>query len=124
MKAWSYIFEVSCSSVKMFSRFTNIPSLCLIAPHTYTTHPTVELHIHSGKALISSLLASLSVLPNLRQAEPGEFTRQALLGGRLDLTQVEGLHDLIDAETEVQRAWALENAVVAIIIHSSKTTIE
>lgn len=82
------------------------------APYSYTTHPTVELHIHSGRALISSLLSSLSTLPTLRPAEPGEFTRQALLGGRLDLTQVEGLHDLIEADTEVQRVWALGSAAV------------
>jgi len=54
----------------------------------------------------------LSTLPTLRPAEPGEFTRQALLGGRLDLTQVEGLHDLIEADTEVQRVWALGSAAV------------
>lgn len=53
------------------------------------------------------------MLPNLRPAEPGEFTRQALLGGRLDLTQVEGLHDLIEADTEVQRVWALGGAGVS-----------
>ena len=52
----------------------------------------------------------MSALPTLRPAEPGEFTRQALLGGRLDLTQVEGLHDLIEADTEVQRVWALSSA--------------
>ena len=51
-------------------------------------------------------------MPTLRPAEPGEFTRQALLGGRLDLTQVEGLHDLIEADTEVQRVWALGSAAV------------
>ena len=101
-----------------------MPSLPFVAPHTYTTHPTVELHIHSGRALISALLASLSVLPNLRQAEPGEFTRQALLGGRLDLTQVEGLHDLIESETEVQRFWALECAGVTIGLYLSKTITE
>jgi tRNA modification GTPase len=82
------------------------------APHSYTTYPTVELHIHSGRALISALLSSLSAFPTLRPADPGEFTRQALLGGRLDLTQVEGLHDLIEADTEVQRVWALGSAVV------------
>lgn len=87
----------------------------LTAPYTYTTHPTVELHIHSGRALISSLLSSLALLPNLRPAEPGEFTRQAFLGGRLDLTQVEGLHDLIEADTEVQRVWALGTAGVSTL---------
>ncbi|KAF8164309.1 GTP-binding protein TrmE N-terminus-domain-containing protein [Pholiota molesta] len=80
------------------------------APYSFTTKPTLELHIHSGRALISALLSSLALLPNLRPAEPGEFTRQALLGGRLDLTQVEGLHDLIEADTEVQRVWALGSA--------------
>ncbi|KAF9475886.1 tRNA modification GTPase TrmE [Pholiota conissans] len=80
------------------------------APYSFTTKPTLELHIHSGRALISALLSSLSLFPGLRPAEPGEFTRQALLGGRLDLTQVEGLHDLIEADTEVQRVWALGSA--------------
>ncbi|KAF9526748.1 hypothetical protein CPB83DRAFT_769760 [Crepidotus variabilis] len=80
------------------------------APYSYTTHSTLELHIHSGRALVSALLSSLAVLPNLRPAEPGEFTRQAFLGGRLDLTQVEGLHDLIEADTEMQRVWALGSA--------------
>ncbi|KAF8966460.1 hypothetical protein BDZ97DRAFT_1903766 [Flammula alnicola] len=69
------------------------------APYSYTTKPTLELHIHSGRALISALLSSLSLLP-----------LSALLGGRLDLTQVEGLHDLIEADTEVQRLWALGSA--------------
>ena len=91
-----------------------------LAPHSYTTQNTVEFHIHSGRALISSLLSSLSCLPNLRPAEAGEFTRQALLGGRLDLTQVEGLHDLIEADTEIQRVWALTSALVgsSLVIHS------
>ncbi|PPQ83643.1 hypothetical protein CVT25_006249 [Psilocybe cyanescens] len=80
------------------------------APYSYTTLPTLELHIHSGRALVSALLSALSAFPQLRPAEPGEFTRQALLGGRLDLTQVEGLHDLIEADTEVQRVWALGGA--------------
>lgn len=68
----------------------------------------VELHVHSGRAIISSVLAALSRLPFCRPAEPGEFTRRAFEGGRLDLTQVEGLRDLIDAETESQRRLALK----------------
>lgn len=98
--------------------------MLIVAPYSYTTQNTVELHIHSGRALISSLLSSLSCLPNLRPAEAGEFTRQALLGGRLDLTQVEGLHDLIEADTELQRVWALTSAVVGcIIIHGDLSKI-
>ncbi|KAF9449773.1 tRNA modification GTPase TrmE [Macrolepiota fuliginosa MF-IS2] len=73
------------------------------APRSFTTEPTLELHTHSGRALLTTLLGALSTLPFLRPAEPGEFTKRAFLSGRLDLTEVEGLADLIDAETEEQR---------------------
>lgn len=76
-------------------------------PRSFTTEDVVELHIHSGRAVIASVLSSLSSLSYARPAEPGEFTRRAFLGGRLDLTQVEGLKDLINAETEGQRRSAL-----------------
>ncbi|KAF8211538.1 tRNA modification GTPase GTPBP3 [Mycena galopus ATCC 62051] len=79
-------------------------------PKSFTTEDVLELHIHSGRAIISSVLAALSHLPYCRPAEPGEFTRRAFHGGRLDLTQVEGLKDLIDAETEGQRRLALRAA--------------
>lgn len=72
----------------------------------------MELHIHSGRAIISSVLNALATLPFCRPAEAGEFTRRAFQGGRLDLTQVEGLKDLIDAETESQRRIALQAAGV------------
>lgn len=75
----------------------------------------LELHIHSGRAIVSSVLTALSRLPFCRPAEPGEFTRRAFQGGRLDLTQVEGLKDLIDAETEGQRRIALRAAGVNIL---------
>ncbi|KAK7061373.1 tRNA modification GTPase TrmE [Favolaschia claudopus] len=77
-------------------------------PKSFTTEDVLELHIHSGRAIISSVLEALSQLPFCRPAEPGEFTRRAFEGGRLDLTQVEGLKDLIDAETEGQRRLALK----------------
>lgn len=80
----------------------------VLAPRSFTTEDVVELHVHSGRAIISSILAALSRLPFCRPAEPGEFTRRAFEGGRLDLTQVEGLRDLIDAETESQRRLALK----------------
>lgn len=67
----------------------------------------MELHIHSGRAVVSSVLSALSSVPACRPAEAGEFTRRAFQGGRLDLTQVEGLKDLINAETETQRKFAL-----------------
>ncbi|KAF7354962.1 tRNA modification GTPase TrmE [Mycena sanguinolenta] len=85
------------------------------APRSFTTEDVVELHIHSGRAIISSVLAALSRLPYCRPAEAGEFTRRAFHGGRLDLTQVEGLKDLVDAETEGQRRLALRAAGVGEI---------
>ncbi|KAF8727811.1 hypothetical protein AX14_006965 [Amanita brunnescens Koide BX004] len=79
-------------------------------PKSFTTEDVVELHIHSGRAVIAAILSALSSIPFCRPAEPGEFTRRAFLGGRLDLTQVEGLKDLIDAETESQRQMAVRAA--------------
>jgi len=105
---------VSPSILKVCSMFHLTESMFIsTAPYSFTTQPSLELHVHSGRALITSLLSSLATLPFLRPAEPGEFTRQAFLGGRIDLTQVEGLQDLIDADTEVQRAWALKSTAVS-----------
>ncbi|KAH9894153.1 tRNA modification GTPase TrmE [Cubamyces lactineus] len=79
-------------------------------PKSFTTEDVLEIHVHSGRAIISSVLNAIACLPFCRPAERGEFTRRAFEGGRLDLTQVEGLRDLIDAETETQRKLALRNA--------------
>jgi tRNA modification GTPase len=85
------------------------------APNSFTTEDVLELHVHSGRAILSSVLAALSSLPFCRPAEAGEFTRRAFEGGRMDLTQVEGLNDLINAETEGQRKIALRAARVSKI---------
>jgi|TARA_R100000322_G_scaffold168461_1_gene138213 tRNA modification GTPase len=77
------------------------------APASFTGEDVAELHIHGGRAVVASVLRALSALPGLRAAEPGEFTRRAFENGKLDLTAVEGLADLIDAETEAQRVQAL-----------------
>lgn len=74
---------------------------------SFTGERSVELQIHGGAATISAVLAALSRQPGLRLAEAGEFSRRALENGRLDLTQIEGLADLIDAETEAQRRQAV-----------------
>ncbi|SMX24981.1 tRNA uridine-5-carboxymethylaminomethyl(34) synthesis GTPase MnmE [Boseongicola aestuarii] len=76
-------------------------------PHSFTGEDVVELHLHGATATINAVLQTLAGLPGLRQAEPGEFTRRALENERLDLAQVEGLSDLIEAETEAQRRQAL-----------------
>jgi tRNA modification GTPase len=75
---------------------------------SFTGEKVVELHLHGSIAVIAAVLQTLSSIPGLRAAEAGEFTRRALENGRLDLAQVEGLADLIDAETEAQRRQALD----------------
>ncbi len=74
---------------------------------SFTGEASAEFQIHGGLAVIRSVLHALSVLPGFRLAEAGEFTRRALENGRLDLTQVEALGDLIAADTEGQRRLAL-----------------
>lgn len=78
-------------------------------PHTATGEPLVEFHLHGSRAVVARLFAELGSLPGLREAEPGEFTRRALLSGRIDLTEAEGLGDLLSAETEWQRRAAIES---------------
>ena len=76
-------------------------------PHSYTGEDVVELHLHGGAAVVASVLEALSALPNCRPAEAGEFTRRAVLHGKLDLTRAEAVADLIDAETTAQQVQAL-----------------
>jgi tRNA modification GTPase len=73
---------------------------------SFTGEKSVELQVHGSLGVIKALTQALAQM-GLRQAEAGEFTRRALENGRLDLAQVEGLADLIDAETEAQRRQAL-----------------
>lgn len=74
---------------------------------SFTGEDVVELHVHGGPAVVGAVLRALAAQSGLRLAEPGEFTRRALENGVLDLAQVEGLADLIDAETEAQRRQAV-----------------
>ncbi len=80
------------------------------APESFTGEDMAELHVHGGRAVISGILDALGELPGFRPAEAGEFTRRAFGNERLDLTQVEGLADLVVAETEAQRRQALREA--------------
>ena len=77
------------------------------APASFTGEDVAELHIHGGRAVVAAMLRALGHMHFLRAAAPGEFTRRAFEHGKLDLTAVEGLADLIDAETEAQRVQAL-----------------
>ena len=74
---------------------------------SFTGEDSAEFHIHGSRATIAATLRALSALPGLRLADPGEFTRRAFENGRMDLTEVDGLADLIEAETEAQRRQAL-----------------
>jgi tRNA modification GTPase len=77
------------------------------SPGSSTGEDSVEFQCHGGRAVVDALLTALGEIDGLRQAEPGEFTRRAFENGRIDLTEAEGLADLIEAETESQRKAAL-----------------
>ena len=77
------------------------------APGSATGEDMTEFHVHGGPAVLDALTLALAALPGLRPAEPGEFTRRAFKAGRLDLTEAEGIADLVAAETEAQRRQAL-----------------
>ena len=78
-------------------------------PRSFTGEDTAELHLHGGRAVVAGVLRTLARMDGLRPAEPGEFTRRAFRHGKMDLTAVEGLADLIDAQTEAQRRQALRH---------------
>ena len=79
-------------------------------PATATGEDLAEIHAHGGRGVVRAIEAALASLPGLRPAEPGEFTRRALINGRIDLAEAEGLADLLSAETESQRKAALAMA--------------
>lgn len=76
-------------------------------PNSVTGEDYAEFHIHGGRAVVNQFLTALNGFSGLREAEPGEFARRSLANGKMDLSQVEGLADLIDAETEFQRRQAM-----------------
>lgn len=84
-------------------------------PRSYTGEDSLELHLHGGTAIVKAVLNSIRGLHDpekgisIRYAEQGEFSRRAFMNGRLDLTEVEGIRELIDAETETQRLGALDS---------------
>lgn len=84
------------------------------APASYTGEDVAELHLHGGAAIRQRALEILGRQAGLRLAVPGEFTRRAVLAGKMDLTAAEGLIDLIDAETDAQRRQALRQSQGAL----------
>ncbi len=79
-------------------------------PASFTGEDTIEFHVHGSRAVVRALARHLDGFDGVRAAEPGEFTRRAFLAGRIDLTEAEGLADLLAAETEAQRRQALDQA--------------
>ncbi len=79
-------------------------------PASFTGEDCAELQVHGGRAVVQALLAELSGFAGLRHADAGEFSRRAFQNGKLDLVEIEGLSDLIVAETEMQRRLALEHS--------------
>lgn len=79
-------------------------------PASSTGEDVVELHCHGGRAVVDAVLSALVAIGGVREAQPGEFTRRAFENGRIDLTEAEGLADLIEAETQSQRKAALSQA--------------
>ncbi|MBB45700.1 MAG: tRNA uridine-5-carboxymethylaminomethyl(34) synthesis GTPase MnmE [Rhodospirillaceae bacterium] len=72
-------------------------------PESYTGEDVMELHLHGGQAVIEGVCSALSAQEGFRFAENGEFSKRAVINGRIDLTEAEGINDLINAETEAQR---------------------
>jgi tRNA modification GTPase len=102
-----YAHYVSLQNPKTGRLVDNVLMLYFAAPHSFTGEDVLEIHCHGSKAVIAELTELLLDSQLLRYAEAGEFTRRALENGKMDLVQAEGLIDLIDAETIVQRDLAL-----------------
>ena len=79
-------------------------------PGSYTGEDTIEFHIHGGKAVVSALISVLCKFDDTRLAEAGEFSRRAFENGKVDLTEIDGISDLIASETEAQRRLALSQS--------------
>ena len=78
------------------------------APQSFTGEDVAEIQCHGSKAVLNSILNELSGFDGVRLAEPGEFSKRAFYNGKMDLTEAEGLADLIDAETSEQQKYALQ----------------
>lgn len=79
-------------------------------PNSFTGEDVAEFHVHGGRAVAGRMLETIAGFDGVRHAEPGEFTRRAFLNGKLDLVETEALADLVNAETEAQRRFAVLNA--------------
>src|SRR5215475_13484798 len=100
--------EEGSASKAAFEPIDDALVLWFPGPRSETGEDTAEFQLHGGHAVVAAVLSALGTVEGLRPAEPGEFTRRAFENGKLDLTRVEGLADLIGAETEAQRRQAFQ----------------
>ena len=120
LEAVKLMTDINVDTIKpRYAYFTNLKSYpeknlldkCLLlyfkGPNSFNGEDIVEFQIHGSKAIISSVLDSLSNIDGFRLAEAGEFSKRAFYNGKMDLTQAEGLADLIDAETSEQQKYAI-----------------
>ena len=89
-------------------------------PDSYTGEDVMELHLHGGRAVIEGVYSALSAQEGFRFAENGEFSKRAVMNGRIDLTEAEGINDLINAETEAQRDQGLNQLEGALRLQLEK----
>ncbi len=102
---YAYFSKIYHSTSKQ--HLDNAVLLFFKAPNSFSGEDTIELQIHGSKAVISSTMDSLSQIEGFRLAEPGEFSKRAFYNGKMDLTEAEGLADLIDSETSEQQKYAI-----------------
>ncbi|RWL81950.1 MAG: tRNA uridine-5-carboxymethylaminomethyl(34) synthesis GTPase MnmE [Mesorhizobium sp.] len=117
-----FVLETIAGPIKV--RFTNLRTiraadgstidhglvLFFPGPGSFTGEDLAEFQVHGSRAVAAKMLETITGFEGVRHAEPGEFTRRAFLNGRLDLVETEALADLVNAETEAQRRFALSNA--------------
>jgi len=102
-----YAYFTTLHSVQTKEPLDHALVLYFKAPHSFTGEDIVEIQCHGSRAVLASLLESLSSIKDFRLAEPGEFSKRAFYNQKMDLTEAEGLADLIDAETSEQQKQAL-----------------
>lgn len=120
LSAVKYMTDIDTDSIKpRYAYFVHLHTKngtaidnCLLlyfkSPYSFSGEDIVEIQCHGSKAVISLILESLSQIPDFRMAEAGEFSKRAFYNGKMDLTQAEGLADLIDAETKEQQRFAVK----------------
>ncbi len=102
-----YVYYTDLKNIDKTQTLDKAVVIYFKAPHSFTGEDIVEIHTHGSKAVLSSVLDTLSLIPDFRLAEPGEYSKRAFYNNKMDLTEAEGLADLIDAETSEQQKYAI-----------------